>query len=904
MFKPVESLVVPVVDAFTGLQLSHPLPNSNGERVYKERVYGVSPLRTLWPEVSVVILDWNKAVEALEDQLNEDIKMAKRENQEVPDFREERYRRMLELVQQPVHHEGKDYFGWWGWGSAAKEHQTIGFDVDPGKVSGLLSSAEDGSRYLRTFLPSSLYGGCMLDSATVLVLPDRSKFKGHLVADGFGFIKRSIWEKARNPDGRPIRLGRGRQNYLQWMRYRWDRIKNEAIPLIMAHLKKIGSVNWVLQQLDSTAGGYKNELIEIEEDMLHHPYCKLSANTSIKKLMTEIGTTVPLETWVRIAIPTDVGSVVWEGDSKVICSRHPMDSWQSQTALKLNTQSVVYERELDFVKNLVVVQTTETSPTTAAKGLRGVLPDDVMGQYDIVCTEEDFKMLKQNIEAFRNGETKVEVIKDLVIAFTQEYAPGSCAAIEPELWKGQGGDYDGDMMFVTPCSSYPLIWQECASWAGRDHSWKIPKTANPPEERAKLLVDVFGSGVGFATNVVSTTFTRQPDDRQPVIEAMYKAGVLFEPTERDLDRWSNKVIKVMTDGFKRKVNMAAERAMLWKAQQAITTECGGTARWATWGQVPNRFGKGGSPAFVNGIPKFWDMLSESTLSYIGRDPDRRRDPQIRMHIPREQYGGTNAEIYRLVLPWIEEQYNEVAVALKTGETFSFLELIETYPASYYLDWAPKVKDEEILLGLKMAAEFAGQSRQVSWESSHETQHFKETWQQACDRWSKQFGSRQYAAYVLWRAAHHASISGNGAAAVFVGFPDIAMQIVKEKPGKREQQEIGVVALVAGARYNFIDGTMPERLGPVTVEVYEIPWRGELRQIVVLDEPVPGMLDKEHFPIGTFGMITKEPRNANRFYSIPENGSYVARFEINKSGKSHRAYLNPLSDELPDGVVLS
>ena len=89
MFKPVESLVVPVVDAFTGLQLSHPLPNSKGERVYKERTYGVSPLRTLWPEVSVVILDWNKAFEALEDQLNEDIKKAKRENQEVPDFRED-----------------------------------------------------------------------------------------------------------------------------------------------------------------------------------------------------------------------------------------------------------------------------------------------------------------------------------------------------------------------------------------------------------------------------------------------------------------------------------------------------------------------------------------------------------------------------------------------------------------------------------------------------------------------------------------------------------------------------------------------------------------------------------------------------------------------------------------------
>ncbi len=899
MFKPIEPLEVPVVDALTGLQVALPRLNRKGERVYKSRIYKVSPMR-LWPDVKVIILDWESAFKAIEKRVIGEVADAKSHNTKPPNFNLRQQELTLEAIQRPINFDGVDYIGCFGWGSAVKHLQTLGLSIDVGGEAGLLECAEDGSRYLRAFLPSSLYGGGWLESARVLVLPDRTKFKGRLLADGFGLIKRSLAEALHNPESHMIRLGRGRQSYIGWGRYSWDRIKDEAIKLIKANLEKIGSPNWVLQRLDANAGGYKKRLLEIEPDMEHHPYLKLSANISVKKMMQEIAVTVPLETHVRIAVPS-TSTVVWGGDPMVICSRHPMDSWQSQVALQVNEFADGYQEELEWIQSMTLYQTTETSPTTHAKGLRAVMDDEIMGDYDLVITEEDFKMLAGvQIDDYRDGMEKVMVIKDLVISFTQGYEPGCAFGIDPELWKSQGGDYDGDMGFLSPCSDYLSIWNACREWLGRDKSWKIIKSRSDPAARPEMLMEVFGNNVGFATNVVSTTFTRQPDNREGIAMAMYNAGVTLRSSVAGLDMWCNKMIKKMTDGFKSIVNMPAEKAMLRKAQQVISVECGGTASWAVWTQDS-------SPAFTNGIPMFYDQLAPETLKWLAEDRDNRRQPAYRMHIPPQQYTATCAYIYRETQEWILNEYSKIAVASDDGERYSFLQLIEIWPGSKFIGWAPHVTDEGILAGLEMVEEFAMQSVQVTWNSSEDTISFKETWQMDCERWAAaRFSSRQEAVYALWRASHHASISGNGAAAVFMGFPMEAMSIVEEKPGLIEQAEEGLVSLVVGVQFNFIQGTAPESFGPVTLTVFELPWRGVLRLCLVADELLPGMKTQKHFPSGMLGMTAEELRDGGRFYTQPQPGPYVARFLRNSSGKSYKAYLTPLdaTADLPDGVTLS
>ena len=183
---------------------------------------------------------------------------------------------------------------------------------------------------------------------------------------------------------------------------------------------------------------------------------------------------------------------------------------------------------------------------------------------------------------------------------------------------------------------------------------------------------------------------------------------------------------------------------------------------------------------------------------------------------------------------------------------------------------------------------------VAWTSSEDTNNFKETWQVMCVRWAAQFSSLEEAVYVLWRAAHHATVNKSGAAAVFMGFPDEAMRIVVEKPGLLEQKEEGVVALLVGVDYNF-KGEAPDIFGPVRAQVYDVPWKGEFRTVVVLNEPLPDMKSSGKLPPGTVGMCAAELREGGRFYTNPELGEYMARFKRNKSGKSFRAYLTPLSE---------
>lgn len=881
MFKPIEQLVVPVVDALTGLQVMIPRPNSNGGVDLKQRVYRVSPLKAHWPNVRVIIIDWSRAIADLERTIREEISDAKSRGEATPNYTNEYNRRLIQLVKQPVNFEGIDYWGYFGWGSAVKRLQTLGLDKDIGVESGLAEIAEDASRYLRAFLPSSLYGGGWLSSARVLVLKDRTEWNGYMIADGFGLIKRSIHEALRNHESNPIQLGNGRQNYLGWQRFTWDDIKDEATPLILDHLEEVGSPNWVLTKIDANAGGYKRELVDIDEDMLKHPYLKLSANISVKKMFQELGTTVPLPTFVRVAVPTKLDTVVWGGDEKLIISRHPMDSWQSQMAVVIK-KSAEWERELELISSMVLIQTTETSPTTHAKGVRAVVDDEIMGEYDLVVSEEDFKMLaNRSVRAFRKGKMRSETINDLVIAFTQEYVPGSAFGVPPESWKDQGGDFDGDMGFLSPCSAYPRIWNAARSWLGRDKTWKIKKARSDMAKRPEMLVAVFGNNVGFATNVVSTTFVRQPNDRQPVADALFNGGVIFEPTIERLDKWCNRVIKTMTDGFKSMVNMAAEHTILRKAQQVISSNFGGTASWALWSQ--DRI-----PAFTSIVPMFYHQLDPQTVKWLDEDADNRRQPEYRLHIPPEQYEGTCAKIYELVQPWILDQYRKTIGDAK----YTFMEMLDVLPGSHFIGWAPHVPDNLLNLGLEMVREFSGLSRMVTWSSAEDTQSFKETWQQMCSHWALQFASREEAVYVLWRAAHHATIEGNSASAVFMGFPVEAKKIVAEKPGLLEQQEQGVVALLVGVDYNFV-GNAPDMFGPVQAYVYEIPWKGAQRLAVVLDEPLDGMKESDRVPLGTVGMCAEELRESGHFYTNPLPGAYIARFKRNKSGKSFRAYLNPL-----------
>ena len=116
-------------------------------------------------------------------------------------------------MEKPVHVAGKNFYGYWSWGSGVKLGRTTGLTRDHGGESGLIRFAEDTYRFNRALLPNSAAGVRgrlrvqMKKIGTLVTLADGSQVK---IEDGFGYIKKSVADVAES------RLAFSKVKYGEW----------------------------------------------------------------------------------------------------------------------------------------------------------------------------------------------------------------------------------------------------------------------------------------------------------------------------------------------------------------------------------------------------------------------------------------------------------------------------------------------------------------------------------------------------------------------------------------------------------------------------------------------------------------------------------------------------------------
>ena len=892
-----QEFAVPVVDALTGTVKRAKRIGRDGSPVEIVRFFRASPFPVLYPGEQIIIIDWARAIKAITKSWKDESARLKAKGETPPDYDVELRRRIKEYMLRPIEFNGMIFYGYFMWGSGVKKSQTIGLTHDLCVESGLVQGAEDCVRGTAMLLPSANYGGGFFDGLKVLVVNDKTVVFGHMVADGAGLIAEDIANAMRAPDSWPIKLGLSHNNALVWQRFRWDKIQPEAEPLILNNLDSMGSMEWQLREIDRSAATYKRALIEADPQMAYHPYCTYRIVRGVRRQLVELNSTVPLDFYTRIAVPTALHEYVMQDDvydTHFIVTRWPADSWQSTTGEKAS-KSEAYLREQQRIFR-PYVQIRLNSRTHHGKDVCGVTPREEMGGYDLVMTNEDFKVIagQPDIRKWRKScAPRFEMrLKDVVISMTQWYEPGCAVGCPVDEWKKKGGDYDGDPVFIAPCSDLPLIWAEAASFKSHnDNTYKLEKSSAPLERRVEMIVDNMSNEIGFATNVMADTFTVYPDDRQSFAQALYEA---IPPQEHGmeapeiwaLDRWLNKVVKLCTDGFKvPTVDMVGVRAWLWKAQRAV----GRTAAWLLWARDddPERE-LAGAPAFEKMIPEFVSEMTPEQLRYADQHEKYRRGLHWRCNIPPEHEDATIAQIYRITRPWTVAQFD---VQYKRDKP-SYLAMLQTKDLSTFLSWVPHVSNKDIEEGREMVQTFAKIANTVSWENEEAVLEFKESWQIQCNAWAKKWPSRQHAVYVMWSASHHMSSSDNSAGAVFMAFPVECLDIVRNKPGRVEEAGEPKVILITGMDWNF-SVTPPNQIDNVMVRLELIRWKGEEVTIAVSVDDLPGQRpERPPMPAKILGFLQGEGRGG--FWSVPPPGVYLAKsIKRAKTGKSYVCHLVPV-----------
>jgi len=633
-------------------------------------------------------------------------------------FEKERsYRPTVAELQKPVVFEGEQFFGCWAWGSAVKRGYTIGLVRDL-VAETLGKKAEDGLRAGRWLFSNSWYGAGTGELKVKVVEPGQL-FNGLPVEDGFGYIARSVAEMVSNGRDKIV-LGAARDSFHFWQRVPWTNdVEAESLPLIREAITAMSTPdNWAFH--NSSAMEDKRKLVALEKRMIEHPFVANAMARTAKEMAIRLATTVPTDSITRIAVPTTAISLALNGP--VVVARHPIDAWGSMMAFDVKDD---VDDEFDRIARMEVVQYTLASPEMFAKGCMGVVDD--LGGYDLVLCSEDVKM----------GKCKGQ-LEGAYLGFTMHWAAGSAIGINAKLFKLMGGDHDGDGIQITDCANRPALWRAVKSFPRQD-TIKLVKSKSPLNKRAEMILRSMTSIVGFATNVMASTFS--------VKDRLFLAQRLGYTDEAAMDRQLNFFIKVGTDGFKTAVDMEKTAKQCAILQSNISRLLGKAAPWTSWRADDWAF-QHGIPAFINGQG----------------DPN---DPAVRCGIPLP-LNGTIAEICKVTL----------------GDIGNFLTTpISARPLMEFRHWAPTVDDELYEAAAKLQVAFNGRVTTVNFSDPERVREFKVWWESKVKAWMGFEGlNNETAAAALWRVAHSSRSTYSGASSVFYAFPEECKLFIEKKPG--------------------------------------------------------------------------------------------------------------------------
>ena len=889
MFKPLnKSMEVPVID-FRGQQLvTSAIRDENVVSLPVNRIFHNAPWMALFPNEPMVIIDWKTGLEDIK-------KFVRKHPQGVNGVKGKVLEKKMraEMFSKPIEYKGQSFFGCFYWGSAVKQGQTIGVTHDILAEIGFVHEAEDCTRVSRAMFPNGMYGGAVMENPRILFLKPGRVLNGYRVDDGCGLMAEEDAESVKREGVSEIEYNPTAQSMYVWQRFPWREIQGEAEPLIMERLNRLDSVGLEVEYFDDALSKYKLALVEAELLMRFHPYVAGSVRKSAKPIIVQLGTTIPLLTKTFYAVPTLCkNDFVYpegvEGDFGIV-QTYPADDNSSTRAIRKNEHGdPEWEAESRRLAHQEAIQYTLTGMLWTAKGSMQLIPKKLMDGYDFVLCTKDVK-LHPGLGDIRSGKAVELEMGETIFAITQWVGPGQCCGCPNDdngkgIWESMGRDFDGDIMALMLIDGRSMsIWKCAKKWRGLTTTYKIEKTHNTLSWRIEMILNSMMNLVGFATNNQALTYACAPEERVGLAKSME-----FN-SERSMDVAFNRDIKDGTDCHKSLVDADEIQTRMAQRQSIMLRHFRRAAPWTNW--MNNDF-----------IPSMLPELERDLPGHIrvraANDGEFRRSPEWKMHIQQECEGATIAQIWKFVLPWLKQQYSDsIRAGIIPKEAVpQFMEKgIKTMMLTDYVDWAPSVDERDMDSGYAMYQKFCVLASQVNMSDDLAVLSFKESWMALCNEWAKQYSSVDYAAWVIWRCAHHSRSSRAGAAAVFIGFPEQALKIVREKPGNMSMgSQIRTVIVGLNNNFEYIPDMIPVE-GSIRVVVKNGFYNNQLRKMVLSIEPLDGQkVHSDGLPDNLIGMVSELRKNREKEgYVSPPEGEYLARI-VRMANLAWACYLSKIS----------
>lgn len=719
------------------------------------RVYVNTPLSVLYPNTPVVLINWlaGRRGEPSED----DVKM-------------------------PIKALGTEWVGWHAWGSSIKKGFSAGLPVgEVDALTHLYKKCRDAPRWNRAYLAQGIYGFGYGD-ITVKVLDCGAIRGGHMVHDGFGLIRRSLAEKLDTGHSK-INLGECWDSWQFAQRIPWTAAVAEEVTAALAERTEALCDPGTFAFYNSSFLAESAEWVGAEQELAKHPRIAKSLTRNKSDLLFSHATSIPTHSQTRVAVPARAYTVAEES----VVYRYPIDCW-ANIAVVL---ACSIKAEMKRVANLEVIQYTLTNENGSAKGLVGVADDSAFEDgVDMYVSTEDFKMYDGEGWARVNRKNARFTLTNAALCFILWYGKGSALGIEPDHWKGMGGDCDGDPVEVFPTSRLPAVAAEIKKFP-KQHMPKLVKDNLPIMEKDRILPRMLVRGmmnvVGLATVVAGHSFMME--DRLELAQTMGFRTV------RDMDDKLSQYIKIGTDQYKTYLLMEAIGGELKQVyikgvdrhlavmQTRVRGKYGCVAPWTIW--------RRNSLAFDHFIPK---VLTQEEIDLWWAEGGVLRD-MLKEQI-RPMHTGTVGQIARKMLP-------------DMGRILTIHEQVYAWPLSRFAGWAELVPPAIYEVARDLQDWWNGMSQGVNWTDGDSVHAMRGKWEdKVLDKCEELDITRWTMANALWRTAHIERSPRATGASIFSCLKDEVKRIVTDKPGLAQQFVERKTFVGIGLHLNVVEPPSP------------------------------------------------------------------------------------------------
>lgn len=761
--------------------LTIPVIDRNGKLI-TSRTFDNPPFMFLYPGELIALIDWKAGAEGL-PSIEQMLQPVVVQRDIVPD-RLNKYTYVIRA--------GTKFWGYFIWGSGAKNGITIGIQRDLLKES-IGAGPIDGQRGHRMYLANCMYGAAKLKKVKVLILGKKDVVPGlgYPMADGFDYYDEDLIEVARQSahvdqsDNKiePQEPEAASDNYS----------RDQRVPLMVRQLIGDGpETEWVstgvweenvpylqeaitelttkpveaknVQNLNEAHEKSKAELVLLEPLMAKHSYVAHSLQRKRARDAARLSSSFPMKSKVRLMVPTTAPIAALPRGRWVI-NGMPITSYNAMRAVTITKAD---RAEINRIKAMPVAQTTIVSPDIFSKGQGGIIKGlkEKTG-YDIIMCSENIKMasVKYNYKDGARLLKEIEIDGGFIglLAYT---AAGHAIGINPQVAEEMSRDYDGDYAYITDCSARPAYWTQVKQFPVQA-SPKLPKIAgewpkdaqgNEIEDRPRLILETMDDIIGFATNLMSGTFTMMDHDGFATEQMAYQAMDVMDDLTTWFCRIGEDLFKTDLSKIKNKktgkpLTIKTVKAEMGAFQDLLTKKLGRMPTYCGWRRDPE--------AFKTMVPEVWSHALDGL---------EKTDARVRTSL-NPGWTGTIATIGKYALPQLQ----------------AILEApIEHLPLMEFQLWAEEQGAVLTTAAEGFQASFNTQIVHLNWGDKRSTGavgQFMLWLQIAVDEMLAETGATPWQmANAVWYVAHGSRSLRAGAASVFLAFPNEARRIVVEKPG--------------------------------------------------------------------------------------------------------------------------